>query len=231
MRRSVIIVAAGRGERMAADRNKALLPLQDRPVLAHTLELWSNLAQQIVVAYNPADLAAVRDLCAPYGGRVLMVPGGSQRAASVARALAALPMTDGPELVAVHDAARPLTLPADIEATFTLAGQVGAAILAAPLTDTVRQRQDDRLVGALLPREQLVAAQTPQIFRRELLQQAYAVEQAVLAEATDDAALVQRLGQAVAYVWATGCNVKLTRPTDLLLAELVLRQRQEGCAV
>lgn len=234
MKRTAIILAAGRSERMAMAGNKTLLPLNGRPVLSHVLELWHKRADALILAINPTDQDAVSWLCAPYGEALTVVTGGTHRAASVANALAALPPSPDAEqeLIAIQDAARPLTLEADIEAVFQAAQTTGAAILAGPVTDTVRHLHSPQQLGPVIPRELLVAAQTPQIFRRPLLLQAYAAaDDVALAAATDDAALVQNLGAAVALVWATGANLKLTRPADLAVAESILKQREDGLCV
>jgi 2-C-methyl-D-erythritol 4-phosphate cytidylyltransferase len=210
---------------MGGALNKALLPLAGRPVLTHVLEMWQGLATDILVAVRPEDWQAAAAIAAPYGQAVRLIAGGEYRAASVAQALWALAQDTLPQLIAVHDAARPLTASNDIKRVIDAAQRTGAAMLAAPLDDTIRW-QAEGLCGALLPRAQLLAAQTPQIFRAGWLVSAYAAaDEAALAAATDDAALTLAAGYPCAYVWASCANFKLTRPEDVALAEALLQTR------
>jgi len=213
---------------MGAGRNKTLLPLAGRPVLCHVLDMWQGLADSIVVAAAQADWRQTGAICAAYNSALQMVEGGDSRAASLARALAVLePNADeATELVAVHDAARPLTSHADIKRVIAAAQRHGAAILAAPITDTLRYQGEGGLCGPLLPRERLLAAQTPQIFRRDWLCQAYAqADEADLTNISDDAALLQAQGHKCAYVWAQAINLKLTQPEDMVMAEAILKHQ------
>jgi 2-C-methyl-D-erythritol 4-phosphate cytidylyltransferase len=156
---------------------------------------------------------------------VVGVVGGAVRSESVRLALAAA--GDGPpsELVLVHDAARPLLTRELAEAVLAEARDVDAAIAAAPLTDTVKRASGERLVLETLDRSQLWAIQTPQVFRRDVLTRALDVPGDVLAQATDDAWLVERLGGRVRVVPAPRENLKVTTPLDLRLAELLLAAR------
>ena len=232
-KRTVIILAAGRGERMAANQNKILLPLLGQPILHYVLELWLPLADAAIVVINPADRQEIECLTAPYSDWLSLAAGGTTRAASVLAGLQALPPAfGGSELVAIHDAARPLTLPADIERVWQSAEKTGAAVLAAPVTDTIRFCAPNNCLGEIIPRTGLAAMQTPQVFRRTLLEQAYqAATPEDLALATDDAALVQASGQPISCVWASGANLKVTNPADLMLAEVILKQRRSGLCV
>lgn len=223
---------------MQAGMNKALLPLAGQPVLAWSLAMWQQPAERIYVAAQLVDWPHMQPVLAPYGQQARLVVGGSSRAASLAQALAALPPGDDEtaELIAVHDGARPLTSAADIQRVIAAAEVHGAAILAAPVTDTVRFRestgehnsplQANGLCGEVVPREQLIAAQTPQIFRRDWLLAAYAqADEQQLSTVTDDAALLQACGYSCAYVWAEKPNLKLTTPEDLHIAETLLKLR------
>lgn len=225
MRLTAIIVAAGDSRRMGGAVNKALLPLAGRPVLSHVLDMWRDFAEETVVTARAADQAALAALIAPYGVAVRLTEGGKQRAHSVARALKTLDKDNLPELIAVHDAARPLTSPTDISLVIEAAEREGAAILAAPLNDTIRFQAEGKC-GAPLPRQELLAAQTPQIFRADWLVSAYALAtEPTLAAATDDASLVMSAGYPCSYVWAAYENIKLTRPEDLVLAEAIVKER------
>jgi 2-C-methyl-D-erythritol 4-phosphate cytidylyltransferase len=213
-----LIVAAGSGERLAAGRPKALVELAGRPMVQWSIDALAAMAEieQIVVALPPgAD---------PPPG-VLGVPGGVSRSDSVRRALAAAGTGDP---VLVHDAARPL-LTAEI-ARMTIAAlagdaQASAAIAAAPVTDTIKRVDESGGVHETLERGQLWAVQTPQVFRREALQRALDVPRDVLAAATDDAWLLERLGERVVIADVKAENIKVTRPLDLEIAARLLARR------
>jgi 2-C-methyl-D-erythritol 4-phosphate cytidylyltransferase len=209
-----LIVAAGRGERLGFDRPKALVELAGRPLLQWSVDVLSRVPaiEQIVVAL-PTGVDA------PAG--TLGVPGGAVRSESVRLALAAA----GPDdRVVVHDAARPLTSVELVQATLAACEQEGvdAAIAATPVTDTVKQADPSGIVTHTLDRAGLWAVQTPQVFRRAALERALDVADDVLAQATDDAWLVERCGGRVAIVPAPPENLKVTTPLDLDLAELLV---------
>jgi 2-C-methyl-D-erythritol 4-phosphate cytidylyltransferase len=128
--------------------------------------------------------------------------------------------------VVVHDAARPLVTPAHFRAAIAALEHADAAIAAAPMTDTVKEAGEDRRVTATLDRTRLWAIQTPQAFRRDALERALDVDDAVLAQATDDAWLVERVGGTVRVVESTPENFKVTTPHDLRVAELLLAERR-----
>ncbi len=180
---------------------------------------WSVMAlraagiEEIVVALPPGGSA-------PPG--CVGVAGGATRSASVRSALRA---AGADPHVVVHDAARPLVTPAHFRDALAALADADAAIAAAPMTDTVKQAGDDRRVTATLDRTQLWAIQTPQAFRREALERALDVDDAVLAAATDDAWLVERSGGTVRVVESTAENFKVTTPHDLRVAELLLGER------
>ena len=225
MRLGTIIVAAGDSQRMGGAVNKALLSLAGRPLLTHVLDTWLKVAESLVVVTRPQDWQAVSAIIAPYGKAVRLAAGGANRAASVAQGLQALADAGPPELIAVQDAARPLTANSDIRQVIEAAKREGAAILAAPLGDTVRRRLGG-FCGETLPREHLLAAQTPQIFRAAWLFAAYnAANKTALAAATDDASLVMAAGYPCAYVWAQHANFKLTYREDVALAEAIVKER------
>jgi 2-C-methyl-D-erythritol 4-phosphate cytidylyltransferase len=209
-----LLVAAGSGERLGADRPKAFVVLAGRPMLEWSVEaLVAAGIEEIVVALPPGGSA-------PSG--CVGVEGGTTRSASVRSALRGA--SDDPQVV-VHDAARPLVTPAHFRDTLAALADADAAIAAAPMTDTVKQAGEDRRVTATLDRTQLWAIQTPQAFRREALERALEVDDAVLAVATDDAWLVERAGGTVRVVESTAENFKVTTPHDLRIAELLLGER------
>ncbi len=213
-----LVVAAGSGERLGAGRPKALVELAGRPLMQWSIDVLLGLeeVEKVVVALPPG-------VPAPAGARG--VTGGASRSESVRLALAAA----GPgDPVLVHDAARPL-LTAELAraAIAALAGDAGAdgAIAVGRVTDTIKRVDAAGAVLATLPREQLVAVQTPQVFRRAALERALDTDAAQLAAASDDAWLVERGGGRVITVAAGSENLKVTTPLDLQLAELLLARR------
>ncbi len=212
-----LIVAAGRGERLGAGRPKALVELAGRPLLQWSVDALRTVPSvvRIVVALPPG-------VTAPAG--TTGVPGGASRSESVRLALAAAGAGDP---VLVHDAARPLLTPELAERVLTAAlGEgVDAAIAAAPVTDTVKRVGGGRTVVETLDRAGLWAVQTPQVFRRAALERALDVSAEVLAQATDDAWLVERGGGRVVVVEAPRENLKVTTPLDLAMAELLVSRR------
>jgi 2-C-methyl-D-erythritol 4-phosphate cytidylyltransferase len=208
-----LLVAAGSGERLGAGRPKAFVELAGRPMLEWSLDaLRAAGIAEIVVALPPGEPA-------PAG--TVGAPGGVTRSESVRAALAAAPPGD----VVVHDAARPLVEPDMFTAALEALADADCAIAAAPVPDTIKEAGDDRLVTATLDRSRLWAIQTPQAFRRAALERALAAPDAVLAQATDDAWLVERTGGTVRVVESTPANFKVTTPHDLRIAELLLADR------
>ena len=228
MKVAVIIAAAGSSTRMGGGVSKVLLPLDGRPVLEHSLRLFtaSKAVSTIIIAAREADMAEISHICLPYA-KARAVPGGADRAASVAAALACL---DDPSLthIAVHDGARPLIHAEDWQELLNAAEAGEEAVLpAAPVVDSIKQVADDRVLAAL-PRHELAAAQTPQLFAAGLLRRAYAAAAERPLSVTDDMELVQRLGCQPKLVWTKHENFKLTYGGDLERAARVLIRRRGG---
>jgi 2-C-methyl-D-erythritol 4-phosphate cytidylyltransferase len=211
-----LLVAAGSGERLGAGRPKAFVMLAGRPMLEWSLHALRAAGIDEIVVAAPHDH---HDHVV--GARV--VAGGATRSESVRAALAAARPGDDP--VVVHDAARPLVTPDLFAATVAALSGADCAVAAAPVTDTVKEAGADRLVTATLDRSRLWAIQTPQAFRRATLERALAVPDELLAQATDDAWLVERTGGTVRVVESTPANLKVTTPHDLRIAELLLADR------
>jgi 2-C-methyl-D-erythritol 4-phosphate cytidylyltransferase len=216
-----LIVAAGRGERLGSDRPKALVTLGGRTMLEWSIEALRAVpeVERIVVAL-PADALAE----APEG--TVAVAGGAVRSASVREALRACP--DGDPVV-VHDAARPLAPARLFERALAQLARSGAdaVIAAAPVSDTIKEvdTAGGHTVARTLERARLWAVQTPQVFRRDALERALMeASDSVLAAATDDAWLVEQAGGVVEIVESSPANLKITTPTDLTLAELLLAE-------
>jgi 2-C-methyl-D-erythritol 4-phosphate cytidylyltransferase len=210
-----LLVAAGSGERLGAGRPKAFVVVAGRLMLEWSLEaLRAAGIEEIVLAAPPSD-----DLELPPG--VIVVPGGATRSESVRAALAAAPPGD----VVVHDAARPLVTPDHFREALAALAEADCAVAAAPMTDTVKEAGPDRVVRATLDRSRLWAIQTPQAFRRAALERALDSDPELLAQATDDAWLVERMGGTVRVVESSPANFKVTTPYDLEIAEYLLADR------
>ncbi len=224
-----IIVAAGRGSRAGGARAKQFREISGIPIIIHTLsrfELCETIHEAVVVL--PVDAREeFLALAAAHGLRKVSraVGGGETRAESVWRGLQALDH-EGVEVVAVHDGVRPFVTPAEIDRTVREASGHGAAVLAAPAVETVKEVENGGVVRTL-ERARLWHAQTPQCFRYELLRRAYERALAEGAEATDDSALVERLGATVEVVEGDARNIKITRPEDFALAELLLKESEQ----
>jgi 2-C-methyl-D-erythritol 4-phosphate cytidylyltransferase len=222
-----IIVAAGRGERAGAGRAKQFRDLAGEPVLVHTLRRFDaceTIAQTVAVV--PAEEvewfeATARSHALRKLARV--VAGGATRTESVRRGLDAAQANAS--VVAVHDGVRPLVKPSEIDAVVRAAEESGAAILVAPVVDTIKEVIEG-VITQTFARARLRRALTPQCFRRDLLLRACERALAEKTDATDDSALVERLGATVVAVEGDPRNIKLTRAEDFALAEILL-QRSE----
>jgi 2-C-methyl-D-erythritol 4-phosphate cytidylyltransferase len=222
---SAIIVAAGGSQRMGFDKLLALLG--EKPVLAHTLEAFeqTECVAEIILVARAERVAEFQQVVQESRCQKVreVVAGGEQRQDSVRAGLERLSLEA--TYVAVHDAARPLILPEQIERVFDLARQHGAAALAAPVSDTLKHADENRFVSGGVDREGLYAMQTPQIFARELLVRAYAEVAARNLSVTDEVSAVEHLGAKVLLVPNAELNIKITYPRDLLLAHSALTRR------
>jgi 2-C-methyl-D-erythritol 4-phosphate cytidylyltransferase len=220
-----IVPAAGRGDRLGPGTPKALRLLAGEPILVHAVRsaVASGVVDLVAVAAPPSEVDDVRDLLKPHAPELVVVAGGPTRKASVAAALAEVP--GAVDVVLVHDAARCLT-PPELFAAVTNAVRRGAdaAVPVLPVADTIKQVHGDEVL-ATLDRSDLYAVQTPQAFRRAVLDHAHAT---VDEDATDDAGLAERAGAAVHVIAGDDEAFKITRPLDLLLAQIVLSRRGTG---
>lgn len=236
MKIAVILPAAGLGTRMgrvSAERigtsRKQFMLLEGSPILIHTVRKFaaSDRVSEIVVAVRAEDVDWVTDMLAREfpRQRVRVVTGGNSRQQSVENALATLgPDTD---LVAVHDAVRPFIDLETIHRVFDEAAESGAAIVGVPAVDTVKQvsRGTGKAhIRATLPREKLVMAQTPQVFRYDLLVRAFESARQDGFIGTDESSLVERLDVEVAVILGSDRNIKITKPGDMSLAHIFLRE-------
>ncbi|NTV15512.1 MAG: 2-C-methyl-D-erythritol 4-phosphate cytidylyltransferase [Desulfobulbaceae bacterium] len=227
---AVIIPAGGVGLRMGAACPKQFLALAGVPVLARTVRIFRRLPEchPIVVVAPAAHLEATRAMLARFvpDQAVTVVPGGETRQDSVRAGLAALP----PEvnLVVVHDGVRPLLAPELVRACLAAAAETGAALLAVPVRDTVKESRDDATVAGTVARQHLWLAQTPQVARKDLLLEAFAAAERDGYVGTDEASLLERIGREVRLLPGSERNLKITRPEDLALATALLGEETGG---
>lgn len=227
MKAVAVIVAAGSGERFG-NAAKVLVPLLDRPLLAWTLDAFSASTRTtgIVIVVGPHTESGVRALVAngSWPKVVAIVTGGSSRQHSMANGVAAVPQDA--DIVLVHDAARPLVTPQQIDACIVAARDDGGAILAAPMTDTVKRVQHG-VIAETIDRSTLWGAQTPQAFRADWVR--LMADVAIQGEPaiTDEASLAEKLGYPVRIVPGDSTNLKITHGHDVIIAEAILRARKE----
>lgn len=221
---SVIIAAAGRSRRLAADVRKPFITVGRKPILNYSLETFSALDEtaEIILAVNKNDFERTLTRLRPRFKKykiAAVVKGGKERFDSILRALAML--TTDSAYIAVHDAARPFISSELIRAVFRAARKVGAAVPAVELSDTVKCMADKGLVDVTLNRTSLRAVQTPQIFRRDRLLGAYERAAQNHLRPTDDAQVLEAAGYPVALVSGERLNIKITHPEDLVLARAI----------
>jgi 2-C-methyl-D-erythritol 4-phosphate cytidylyltransferase len=233
MKVTVILPAAGLGTRMgrtvpekAGTSRKQFMLLEGSPILLHTIRKFASLpaVSEIVVALRAEDMDWVRELlrAEKLSKPVRVVEGGDTRQESVQNALATL--GPGTELVAVHDAVRPFIEPSVLDKLFAEAEENGAAIVGIVPVDTVKQVHRNK-IRQTIPRERLILAQTPQVFRFDLLRTAFAKAREDGFVATDESSLVERLDQVeVSVVAGSDRNLKITKPSDMDLARLFLAE-------
>lgn len=222
-----VIVAAGSSRRMGGE-NKLLLPLDDAPVLAHTLSAFEKCAaiRDIVLVCREQDILPYSDLARAFGISKLrtVTRGGDSRTASVLAGITAAPEDTG--LVAVHDGARPLVSEAVITEAVYAAAEYGAAAPVVPIKDSIKRIQNGS-IAADVPRDTLAAVQTPQVFDRALLTRALETAACENRTFTDDCAAVEAMGQAVRATHGSYENIKITTPEDILVAEAFLHREED----
>lgn len=221
---SVIVPAAGAGERFGGQVKKPFAQIDSRPIFIRSIELFINRSDvtQVILTVAPDDYDVVKE---KYAANLMfmdikLVKGGAERVDSVRLALEHV--DESADLICVHDAVRPCVLPSWISKVFELAAERGAALLAVPLTGTIKRADSDKVVETV-SRENLFEAQTPQVFKRDLLLKAYADAPPDF-RPTDDAQLVERAGHEVAIVTTDRRNLKITTPGDMVLAQAILKE-------
>jgi 2-C-methyl-D-erythritol 4-phosphate cytidylyltransferase len=223
LRGVVLLLAAGQGVRLGSDEPKAFLQLAGSTVLRRSAgaALSAELVDSVVVAAPNDHVERASDELT-YLRRVIVVPGGPHRQASARAALDAAPATDA---FLVHDAARALAPSSLFDACLRELDECDACVPALPLSDTVKEVSSDHVVRTL-DRSVLAAVQTPQAFRADVYRRAHREADASRFLATDDAALVERLGVNVRIIPGDDRNMKITTPHDVAIAEALLRVDQ-----
>ena len=220
-----LIPAAGKGSRMAHSLKKPYLKLAQKPILAHTLQRFeqNTAVDAIFVIVNEADFNECRKtVLEPYPFTKVqeLVAGGETRQMSVYNGLRAL--SADVDFVIVHDGVRPFVTDEMIFDCLTAADECGAAVAAVPVKDTIKVADENHFITETPERERLWAVQTPQVFRKSLLEEAHQTAQERQFMGTDDAALVEKLGFPVKLVKGSYANLKITTPVDLRVAEVLL---------
>lgn len=220
---TAIIVAAGSGTRFRSTTPKQFAAIHGKPLLVHTLERFeaAKSVNSVILVLSEDRIEFFESIAQRFqlGKIFAIVSGGATRAESVRNGLDAVAFEEG--IVAVHDGARPLVSPDEINETIEKAESTGAACLVAPVTDTIKTINGNQIANTL-DREKLRRALTPQAFRVEVLRKAF--EQADLTDAvTDECYLVERLGHPIAFVEGSARNLKVTQTDDLIIASALIK--------
>lgn len=227
---TAIFPAAGRGSRMKADRNKILLELAGESILVQTLKRFARIDRisNLIVAVSKEEIPIIKNLLESknFLKPIQIVEGGSERQFSIYNAIKKV--SPESEIVLIHDAARPLISVETIERVIDSAIEFGGSIAAVPEKNTIKIATSDQFVYKTLPRNLLWEIQTPQAFRRKIIEKAYesAISDKFLG--TDDSSLVERIGAQVKIVESESSNIKITTPDDLLFAKEFIRRRDDG---
>ncbi len=225
---TVVIPAAGQGKRMGAGKNKQFLNLQGKPLIVHTLEVFEkdSWCDEVILVVNEHEVNQMSELAKDYEINKVqqVITGGKERQHSVFKGLKAADAATG--VVLIHDGARPFINTERIHSLVIHASQTGAAIVAVPVKDTVKQVQHQK-VTQTVDRSSLWAVQTPQAFRLSTILRAHQQAETEGFLGTDDASLLEWQGEAVHIVEGDYQNIKLTTPEDLWFAEAIISRRKE----
>ena len=229
MKVSVVIPAAGQGKRMKTEKNKQFLLLDDKEVLAHTVnkfEKASVIDEIIVVAHEDELDYCKNEVVNKYNFNKVtqIISGGATRQESVYNGLQAI--SSNSDYVVVHDGARPFITTEMITNVTREAKKYDAAAVGVPVKDTIKVINSDNMIINTPDRSKLIAIQTPQVFERELICQAYQEAIADGFVGTDSASLVERINQTVKWVKSSYENIKITTPEDLEFGKRILARRQ-----
>jgi 2-C-methyl-D-erythritol 4-phosphate cytidylyltransferase len=225
MKTAALVAAAGAGLRMNTTKRKQYIILEEKPVLARSLNLFVNhpAVTEIIAVIPPGDTDVVIKLLKPFCPmeRIRLVEGGNTRQESVSRGLRVV--SSNVDLICIHDAARPLASTRLLDRLIEAAHCCDAAVPVVALTDTVKEVSEDGFVLLTPERERLRLVQTPQVFKRQLIIDAYEEAARSKVIATDDASLVESLGKQVMAVPGETVNLKITSSLDLLVASFLLK--------
>jgi 2-C-methyl-D-erythritol 4-phosphate cytidylyltransferase len=227
MKTVAIIPAGGSGKRMQSRLSKQYLPIDGKPLLTYTLEIFERSPdiQEVVLAAPEEDIPWIREtIIAPLGLSKVrrILPGGAQRQDSVRNGLAGVP--DSVDIVLIHDAVRPFVSLQVISMAVLEAERHGAVAVGMPMKDTIKKVDPNGWILETLDRQVLWMTQTPQAFQRPIIQEAYRRAEKDRFYGTDDASLVERMGRPVKMIPASYENIKITTPEDLLLAEFLFKR-------
>ncbi len=222
-----IIAAAGIGKRMAAGRPKQYLEIGGKPIICHTLERFraSKSIQNLVIVVEPGREKAIEDEILgrfKFPNSWIVTAGGAHRQDSVSNGLSRVPADC--DVVAVHDAVRPFVTPGQIDSAIELAFKEGACIVATPVKETIKRVAEDRHIAETVDRAALWGAKTPQCFRRALLCDAMARARREGFKGTDEASICERAGTRVRVIEGDERNIKITTPSDIIVAEAILKE-------
>ena len=223
---NVVIVAAGKGTRLQSELPKPFLSVAGKPILVHTLRRFTPIeaVRRIVVVVAAEREVLCREVLhthGPWPQPITVVHGGAERQDSVRNGLAALETRC--EIVMIHDAARPFISAQAIQRSIDTATEGGSAVVATPVRDTIKRADTQHTIRETVSRQDLWLAQTPQTFRVEVIRAAHRWAQQQGLTGTDDATLVEQMGQPVRLVPGDALNFKITTPDDLALARAVLQ--------
>ncbi|WP_036652570.1 2-C-methyl-D-erythritol 4-phosphate cytidylyltransferase [Paenibacillus pini] len=225
---SVIVVSAGKGTRMGTPESKQYLLLKDKPIIVHTLEVFEQMPVvcEVILVTGADDVERCKQWVYDYklDKVAQVIPGGTERQHSVYKGLSEV----STEWVMVHDGVRPFVEPAHVESCFLKAKEDGAAVLAVPVKDTIKQVNGSGIIVATPDRQSLWAIQTPQAFRLSELKQAHEQARTNGFVGTDDAMLMERMGIRVSVVEGSYTNIKITTPEDLDYAAFMDKRRGEN---
>jgi 2-C-methyl-D-erythritol 4-phosphate cytidylyltransferase len=220
-----IIVAGGKGERMGPDVDKAFLSLGAKPVLVYCLLAFEKCLDidEVILVVRKERVESARCAAQMFGCKkvIKIIAGGNHRQQSVSNGLSEL--SDGAEIVAVHDGARPCITPELISETVKSARQHGSGVAAVKITDTVKEVEKGQTVARTIDRTKLWRVQTPQTFKVELLRKAFELVEKKKIKVTDESSAVELISNDVRLVLSSSSNIKITTPDDLVLAAALMR--------